>query len=215
MESSLTAASVFTVVTGGERQVGLAVLEPRARAGRADKKSARLTLYQFSDARLAVLESLLVRHAPEHVYGCDAAAGGASEASALARLCASLGDGGVPLEAVPKAKFAEADVAAALAKLAGDDVAAAPGAEEAAAPAAAAAAASSSSAAAPVSSSPAAARVPEGEEVRLAWQRRRYAPASARARACAPSAARMRARHPPASPLLSRSRGWRARRRRA
>ena len=214
MESSLTAASVFTVVTGGERQVGLAVLEPRARAGRADKKAARLTLYQFSDARLAVLESLLVRHAPEHVYGCDAAAGGASEASALARLCASLGDGGVPLEAVPKAKFAEADVAAALAKLAGDDVAAAPGAEEAAAPAAAAAA-SSSSAAAPVSSSTAAARVPEGEEVRLPWQRRRYAPASARARACAPSAARMRARHPPASHLLSRSRGWRARRRRA
>jgi hypothetical protein len=213
MESSLTAASVFTVVTGGERQVGLAVLEPRARAGRADKKAARLTLYQFSDARLAVLESLLVRHAPEHVYGCDAAAGGASEASALARLCASLGDGGVPLEAVPKAKFAEADVAAALAKLAGDDVAAAPGAEEAAAPAAAAAASSSSAAA--LVSPPAAARVPEGEEVRLAWQRRRYAPTSARARACAPSAARMRARHPPASPLLSRSRGWRARRRRA
>jgi hypothetical protein len=106
------------IVQGGgtkEKTVGVAILTPRSRQARADNRSQALHLYQFieSGERFASLESVLVRHAPEHVYLADA--GSEAENNKLKTL---LGDD-TEVEVISKAKFNDSETPAALVKLGG------------------------------------------------------------------------------------------------
>ena len=69
----VTIAAVFVSLTEG-RQVGVAVLAPRPRKSRADRKTRALTLYQFHDEDGYLwLHSLLNCLNVAHVYLSDAA----------------------------------------------------------------------------------------------------------------------------------------------
>ena len=157
---TMAAVWVQSGSAGAERAIGLAVLEPRPRASRADRKSARMTLYQFTDARLNILEGLLVRHSPEFIYGGDSGGGGAESGGVLARLCLGLGDAGTPYETVPKSKFAEAESVSALATLGGGN-----SSESAPVPIAVTAAAVASSPPAPTPAG--STHIPDGDDVRI------------------------------------------------
>ncbi len=116
-------AAVF-VQGNKEHTVGVAVLKPRLRKNKSDVKTQTLQLYQFVDGeRFASLESILVRHAPEHVFISDC---GPADNLKIKTLVgdgtagdSAASDTATNTEIISKAKFDDKEVSPALTKLAG------------------------------------------------------------------------------------------------
>jgi hypothetical protein len=63
---------VVAAVFAHGREVGVAVLAPRARSGRADAARRQLSIWQFIEEEGFVwTQSVLTAHAVQHVYAAD------------------------------------------------------------------------------------------------------------------------------------------------